>query len=326
MEDRRPYRSLFWPILLIGIGVIWLLSNMNLIPGVSLGVLLRLWPILLIVAGLDLLFGRISPLVGALIGILAIVFIIVLLFAAPTLGIPAAPQVVTEQFVEPLGQATSATILLDLSSPRTTVRSITGTDALLDATLDHVGDVSLSSSGVENRRVTLRRTGTSFNWFDTIGSGPMNWDIGLTADIPIDLTIDSASGSGNFELSDLTLTRLTIDSGSGSVNVSLPGADENYTARIDSGSGSVEVNLPCSNIELRLNGGSGSLRINPPQGCPVRVEVLQGGSGSVNISRNLDQISGDNDEGIWETDDYSSATERLLIVMEDQGSGSFNVR
>jgi hypothetical protein len=326
MDDRRPYRSLFWPILLIGIGVIWLLSNMNLIPGISLGVLLRLWPVLLIVAGLDMIFGRISPLVGALIGVLAIIFIVVLLFAAPALGLPAAPQVVTEQFIEPLGQAASATVVLDLSSPRTSIRSISGTENLLDATLDHLGDVSLTSSGVENRRVTLRRTGTTANWFDTLGSGPMRWNIGLSSEIPLDLTIDSSSGGGDFNLSGLMLSRLVIDSGSGSIGVNLPETDDGYGARVDSGSGSVDIAVPCSNIELRLDGGSGSVRIDAPPDCPLRVEVLRGGSGSVNVRSDLQQIRGDRNEGVWESDTYAGAAERLLIVMENQGSGSFAVR
>jgi hypothetical protein len=326
MEDRRPYRSFFWPILLIGIGVIWLLGNMNLIPAVSLGVLFRLWPILLIVAGLDLLFGRFSPVIGAVIGLLAVAAIVVLLFAAPALGLPAAPEVVTEQFTEPIGQATSATILLDLSSPRTTISALSNSENLLDATLQHLGNARLTSSGVENRRLSLSTVGTTTNWFDVVGSGPRRWDIGLSPSIPMELTIDSGSGGGDFDLSGLMLTRLSIDSGSGSIELDLPDSEDAYEARINSGSGSVRVDVPCSNIELRMDSGSGSIQVNVPADCPLRVEVLSGGSGSVNLPNSLDQVRGDNDEGEWQSSDYSSAAERLLIIMEDQGSGSFSVR
>ena len=56
--ERQGYRSLFWPIILIGVGLIWLLGNFGIISGANLAVLFRLWPLALIVIGLDLLFGR----------------------------------------------------------------------------------------------------------------------------------------------------------------------------------------------------------------------------------------------------------------------------
>jgi hypothetical protein len=326
MEEKRPYRSLFWPILLIGVGVIWLLSNMGLIPQVSVGLLLRLWPVLLIVAGLDLMFGRISPLVGAVIGLLALIFIVVVLFAAPALGLPAAPEVVTERFVEPLGQASRATITLDLGSPRTTITSLTNSDNLMDATIQHLGNARFTSSGVDHRQITLGTAPMTVTFFDAVSSGPRRWEVALTDQIPINLTIDSASGGGDFDLSGLMLSRLLVDSGSGSVTLSLPPAAETYTARVDSGSGSVRIDVPCSNIELRLDSGSGSVHVSTPGNCPIRVEVQDTGSGSVNLPGALDQLRGDQRQGVWETPEYADAAERLLIIVEDRGSGSFSVR
>ena len=51
MEEKGSfqYRSLFWPILLIGVGVVWLLGNLGYIPMPSLRMLIRLWPLILIV-------------------------------------------------------------------------------------------------------------------------------------------------------------------------------------------------------------------------------------------------------------------------------------
>jgi len=54
----RYQRSYFGPILLIAVGVLFLGSNLNLIPGSEWGVIWKLWPLLLIVAGLDDLFRR----------------------------------------------------------------------------------------------------------------------------------------------------------------------------------------------------------------------------------------------------------------------------
>ena len=46
------------PILLIGFGLLLLLSNLGYISGSIWNILLRMWPVILIVAGIDLLIGR----------------------------------------------------------------------------------------------------------------------------------------------------------------------------------------------------------------------------------------------------------------------------
>ena len=62
MDKPKTYRSFLWPILLIGVGVIWLLSSLGIIPSANLAALVSLWPLILIVIGLDLLF---APFVGS---------------------------------------------------------------------------------------------------------------------------------------------------------------------------------------------------------------------------------------------------------------------
>ncbi|HCU57272.1 MAG TPA: hypothetical protein DF984_03440, partial [Anaerolineaceae bacterium] len=62
--------SLFWPIMLIGAGAIWLLYNLNIIPDENLWMLVRLWPVLIILAGINILFARRLAIVGAILGLL----------------------------------------------------------------------------------------------------------------------------------------------------------------------------------------------------------------------------------------------------------------
>ena len=78
------YRSFFWPVLMLGAGVIWLLINMNIISTENLRILYDLWPILLIIAGLDVLFSRKLAFIGALLALLAITAVIyVLIYGSP---------------------------------------------------------------------------------------------------------------------------------------------------------------------------------------------------------------------------------------------------
>jgi hypothetical protein len=78
-EDRQPrhYRgSLVFPIILIGLGIIFLLSNVGALRGDIWGTIINLWPILLIAIGLDGIWRR-QGLVGATVMIvLGIVFLL----------------------------------------------------------------------------------------------------------------------------------------------------------------------------------------------------------------------------------------------------------
>ena len=78
-EQRNTYHSFFWPVIMLGAGVIWLLVNLNIISTYNLRVLYRLWPILIILAGLDVLFSRKLPLLGALLALIMIAGVILLL-------------------------------------------------------------------------------------------------------------------------------------------------------------------------------------------------------------------------------------------------------
>jgi hypothetical protein len=72
MDNNRNKRSLFWPVVLIGVGIVWMLYNLDLISNVNLSAAIQLWPLLLIGIGMDLLFGRRFPIVSALIGLVVV--------------------------------------------------------------------------------------------------------------------------------------------------------------------------------------------------------------------------------------------------------------
>lgn len=356
MEEKRgfEYRSLFWPILLIGVGVVWLLGNMGYLPMPSLRMLLRLWPLILIVIGLDIIFGRRSPVIGGLIGLGAVALVIALLLLAPSLGLEALQtggELKTLTFSEPIGSATSARITLDLERYPTTVEALSVSNMLIDAELETFTDVNFSARGNRDKTVSIEPSmGFDLNWLDTIGSDA-RWEIGLNPDVPIDLTVDVGSGSATLDLIFLELTDLEIDGGSGSTDLTLPESSSQYTANIDGGSGSFDIEFESgaevrvemevgsgsfdivigssADLDMRIDGGSGSITIDVPGDVGVRVVIRDRGSGSVSIPGSyllLDDM-GDNerDTGIWETDGFSSAAHRIEITF-DPGSGSFKLR
>src|SRR5438046_9130811 len=78
-------RGLFWPLVLITIGLVFLLVNYGLIPGVTALSLLSLWPLLLILGGVDIAIGRRWPLAALGIDVEVIALGLVLLSTQPTI-------------------------------------------------------------------------------------------------------------------------------------------------------------------------------------------------------------------------------------------------
>lgn len=352
-RPRWAYRSLFWPLLLIGVGVIWLLANMGVIESFNIGFLVRLWPIALIAIGLDLVFGRRSPILGALIGLGSVALVIALLLLAPNLNLYRGPELTTHRFSEPIGGATSANVNLDLTRYPTTVSALGDSETLFEAELNSVEDVEFRVEGTRERRITVDPddfASDPFDWIDEIGRDA-RWDIGLSPAIPLELNVDVGSGSANLDLGSLQLEQLDLDGGSGSTQLRLPGSDEAYDVNIDIGSGSFRVEVledaqfeasldggsgsltitieQGADITLELKGGSGSTNIDVPSGAAVRVIVRDSGSGSVNVPGSYTLVSDggddDRDTGIWESPNFESATTRIEIEFRG-GSGSFNVR
>ena len=104
-EQRNPYHSFFWPVIMFGAGVIWLLVNLSIISTYNLRVLYRLWPVLIILAGLDVLFSRRLPLLGVLLALLMIAGVIYLL----VWGSPFVPQIMSGLQVEAFFPGTGIT-------------------------------------------------------------------------------------------------------------------------------------------------------------------------------------------------------------------------
>lgn len=343
------YRSLFWPLLLIGVGVVYLLGNIGVIETPSWGMLWRLWPLALVAIGLDLLFGRRSPIIGGLLGLLVVASVVAFLIAAPSLDLGGEAQTVTVQ--APLEGAESAQVYLDLDQYPTEITALVDSTDLIYGELDTYGDIDLDVSGGNHVTIRLKQINPfqdGFNW--DFSALDMRWDIGLSPSIPLDLNLDVGSGSAGLWLQDLQLSDLFIDSGSGSIEAVLPPGE--YPFRLDSGSGSINLSFSEGlDSDMRIDTGSGSIRISLegqtnatlevdsgsgsvtfilPDGVGLRLVVRDSASGSVNPRADMDLVDDlnddDDDVGIWETPGYDEAEYQIEIVFDDAGSGSISLR
>ncbi|MCX6056319.1 MAG: DUF5668 domain-containing protein [Chloroflexi bacterium] len=321
MENRPRYKSLFWPILLVGVGVTWLLSNLGIIQSINIGQLVRLWPILLIVLGFDIIFSRRYPWVGALLSLVVVGGVIVFLVSSPFTGTPFGPQIKTEVFSTPIGNATAAIYYFESSNAPVEINALNDSVELISAEIKTYGNVHFKVEGEKSKSIHLSEVSDLMNWVVSL-ENPY-WKIGLSRQVDSDVFLTGGSGEIKMDLTGIKLTSLVASLGSGQSEFTLPESEKSYTAEIESGSGSVFAKLPANtDLEMILDGGSGSVQFMVPAETGLRVILLNEGSGNLNIPDGL--VNGDS-EYSWETPGYATAAHKIEIQILDQGSGNIDI-
>ncbi|HEY46342.1 MAG: hypothetical protein AMJ88_14000 [Anaerolineae bacterium SM23_ 63] len=336
MEENKGfrYRSLFWPIVLIGVGVFWLLGNLGILPENYLWTLFRLWPLALIVIGLDIMVGRRSPAIGALIGFGAVALVLVLVFAGSSLGItPPETEFITERFTESIGNATSARVNLNLAVGKTTLDALSDPNTLIDAELTYVGEINFDVQGDVQKTISIshRAPSFSFNWSWITDTDLKRawWDIGLSPEIPLTLNIDGSVGQSTIDLSGLQIEDLDIDGDIGDFQITLPATEKAYDVYINGGVGAFEVILERgAAVNLTIDGDVGEFVIDVPADAAVRIDA-DVDIGDVRVPSNFVRLSDGGDfvgeSGVWETPDFDKSDVRIVIVFNG-GVGDLTVR
>ncbi len=302
--------GLFWPIILIGLGVILLLSNLGRLPADPWPLLSRLWPVILIVIGLDILLGRRSVWGGmfsAALALLVVGSVIALLYVAqnyPTWYHFDVPGFHTQHIAHPLGDVQQADVRIDFPGGLGTLSALEDSANLIEGDVTYYGDlVDMFSSSGSSARVQLDSHffGWGLMWSE---AGARRWTLGLNPRAEYDLTLDTGSGSYEFDLRKLGLRSFTLDSGSGYVSLTLPDAEK-------------------APRRVRLNTGSGAVDIRAPEGGALRVEY-DAGSGAL-IAPGLHKVSGGRRDGVYESAGFSPSGQYVIIEL-DGGSGRVTIR
>ncbi len=297
MENREHHHGVVGPVILISLGVIFLLNNLGWLDWGVWETVLRLWPVLLIGAGLDLLIGRRSVWGSLLVALLLLAVLAGAIWIHQTR--PAGPSASAELVEQALQGATEA---------RVEIRP--GVGAL---TLDALDEPGLLLSG----RVELDRGERLVTEVDRTGStlvyslatdkaewsfwGPWgidrNWQVSLTPEIPIELTISAGVGTADIDLSRLTITELVVSTGVGRTVLTLPAI---------------------GTLSANIDGGVGELVVRIPEGMGARIDA-SGGLAPISASPEFERRG-----NLYYTPDYDSAESRLDMQI-DMGVGALRL-
>lgn len=257
-EFRRG--GLVGPIVLIGLGIVFLLENLGFISISLWEVVLRTWPILLIAWGVDLLIIRRTAEATAFTLILLLVIIGGGLWIFGIQG-DSFSEAKIEHISLPAGSATAYEI--NLAPGIGLVRLAPANDSEFLA----VGDVGLSRG--QSISVTTDETGkpssisvgTSGRWFwpafgrnlETDGVRENEWRLGINATLPATLGIDLGIGEVDLDLEEIRLEGLNVELGIGRLVVFLP-AGGVFDVKLSAAIGLIEVYVPRDlALEIKLD-------------------------------------------------------------------------
>ena len=322
--------ALMWPIILIGVGIIWLLGNLGIVTGANIAVLFQLWPLFLIIIGLDMLIRHDNPQLRPLLGVGAVIILVGAALFGPSLGLGGDQIAETRQYDIPLEGVEAAEVRIDAESAPLQLVALVDSSDLAQIQIVDTGQIDVNYDPIfregQGARIEVSRRSPGFGFFADFGGSNRGWDIRLSDRIPVSLNLDLASGESTLDLRRLRLDQLTINGGSGPVNLELPGGAYNFES--DHSSGPWEIALPDNgDFQWVINDlGSGNLTIQVPTQLGLRIDIQDGGSGSLNLPSGWEQLRGDDREGEWESANYSNADYRATITVRDRGSGDIFIR
>lgn len=298
---RHPYRrrGMFWPLILIGIGLVSLLANYGLIQSVSVASILALWPVLLILLGIDIAFSRRWPVPTLAIEVAVIGAALLLAATQPTalslatftFGGSNACSRPTASNAVARGSLQSLSLRIDGGAARYRVTG--GAADAVEVTSDHDEICLRDRSGGARGDVLISAARARF-------TGESEIIVKVANDLPLSLQVSAAAGEFMVDLRDVTMTDARLSVGASSTTIILP--------------------HPTGDLPIRLDGGASSVSIEIPSGVEARVSVTGGLISTTSTNPRASKTG-----NVIETAGYGVAKDRVTVTVTG-GASSITVR
>jgi filamentous hemagglutinin family protein len=294
-------RGLFWPLLLITIGLVFLLVNFGFVPGVTAVQLLNLWPLVLILAGVEIAIGRRWPLAAVGIDVAVIALGLALLATQPNfVGTPFFIRNDTtggERDVS-VARQSATSLSLDVNGGAGRFRVSGGSTVLVEAHSDSA-DLRLRRAqferGGQHADVRIDQSGQG-----RVGGAMIEVETRVASDIPTELTVNGGAGDFIIDLSGMMVSGAELNVGAATLTLTLP--------------------KPTGAVGIEVNTGASNVVIEVPDGVEVRV-TTKGALLSLRSSNPRVTANG----GTAETSGYGSASARVTVTVT-AGASSITIR
>lgn len=272
---------------LIGLGIVFLLSNFGYLGMGVWQLVLRLWPVLIIAVGFDMIFGRRSAW-ASLIGVFLIIAILIGVLWFGGLRATSGELLSGEQVSQSLEGASQARVELSFNAGSLRLEGMSSKGELISGNVmtgrGHRVTDDFNLSG--NTAVYSLRDDAVAVFGYTQDTSDYTWDLKLNQEIPTDLQFNMGAGNAEINLSEMQISDLEVSMGAGKTVVTLP----------QEGS-----------LDVKISGAVGELVIQVPQGSGVNVES-DIALASIDVPEGYVK-----DDGNYSSPDYDSAGERINV-------------
>ncbi len=296
-------RGVFWPLVLIAVGLVFLLANFGYISPISVVALLSLWPLLLVLAGIDIAFARRWPLATLVAEVVVIGFGLALLAARPPLFAGDWFSFGTDgsggESDISVRRDSVGSLALRLSGGAGTFRVSGGSTQLVEA---HSGraDLRLRRNERSGDRADIRIDQGASGGPRFGGRPAADVETKIASDVPTSLELNYGAGDFNIDLRELRITDVRLNVGASSLQLALP--------------------KPSGDVPVTVNAGASSVVIVVPDGVEARVST----TGAITSMRS-DNARLSAAGGSAETAGFASARDRVTVRVT-AGASSITVR
>jgi hypothetical protein len=288
------YRSFFWPLILIVIGLLALLVDLNVISSDRLYRLADLWPLILIVIGVELVSRR--ALKGAAVDVATVLILLIaaggaIAYVAAGPAIPGGTHSLDSS--GQVGSLKTASVSIDVGAATVTVSGNSSLDSdLYRAHIQYSGrkpSVELDKSTGE---LSISQQG-AFGFF---GNERLVVDLQINPSVPWTISVNSGAATDNFKLTDVRIGSIELNTGASREDITL--------------------GPPVGIVPITINGGAVTVHVHRPSGTEASAQVS---GGAVSLTADGQQERGIGNRH-WQSAGYGTTKDAYKIEVDGGAS------
>ena len=289
-------RSIFWPLVMIATGVLWLLTGLGQVPQANLWALVHIFPFLLIALGVGLILRAYWRFAGMLVSLLVVAGAVMAIIYAPQFGWDQAPNWASWNFGPDLGGSVPGSGVIKTETRELPELTSVFVEYPANVTILQGDDQSLKITADDNLLSQMRTEVQDGRL--TIENSERNWNQRVRPSEPMQIVITvreldevAFSSAGKLNIDGMESDALTVTvSGAGDVN--LTGVKVGQLKCTLSGAGNIKAEGSADEMNIRIS-GFGSFNGGELESQDAQIYISGAGSATLRAEQSLDaNISG----------------------------------